>query len=232
MLALKSRFPYAQILPIALLAIAPACGNLARRDMGADARPPWSRDVAPASSWAPDVGSTGPADGPGQSGAGDTQGALDTAADLAISPDVTTIDGPTDNALLEIDTAAPPSPWDAADDLPDPSFSYLCGDGYICLAGCENRCGMHELGRSVCTCNSGLLHCSDCLLTDLARPQVPKVVTTMCAAETETDVLCSRPGDACYLHANWPYPDGCLCWPTPSGLVWGCGPVFGWFTTQ
>jgi hypothetical protein len=91
---------------------------------------------------------------------------------------------------------------------------------------------LHELGRSVCTCNSGLLHCSDCLLTDLARPQVPKVVTTICAAETATDVLCSRPGDACFLHANSPYPDGCLCWPTPSGLVWGCGPVFGWFATQ
>jgi hypothetical protein len=179
---------------------------------------------------APDAGIIDLADRPGQPG--DPQGAIDTSTDLAITPDATTVDSPAEDAQLEADTAEDSSVLDGSEELPDPGLSYLCGDGYFCLAGCENRCGMHDLGRSACTCSSGTLHCSDCLLSDMARPQVPKVVTTICAAETATDVLCSRPGDACYLHANWPYPDGCLCWPTPLGLVWNCGPVFGWFTTQ
>ena len=227
MFTLNVRFHLA--LPITLLVIAPACGSSTGKDAGPDDRPLWGLDVEP--TLAPDAEIPDVTSSPGQSN--DATEASDTATDTTVSPDIVAIDSSIlEDALIATDSAVDYDPLDGGMDLPDPGFSYLCGDGYLCLTSCENRCGLHELGRSTCVCDSGVLHCGDCLLTDLARPQVPEVVTTICAAETTTDGLCSRPGDACYLHANSPYPDGCLCWPTPSGLVWNCGPVFGWFTTM
>jgi hypothetical protein len=72
---------------------------------------------------------------------------------------------------------------------------------------------------------------TECVLSDLARPQVPQFVTAVCGNDIVTDAPCTRVGDACFVHPAWPYPDGCLCWPTDHGLVWGCAPVFGWFTS-
>jgi hypothetical protein len=111
-----------------------------------------------------------------------------------------------------------------------PIQSYQCGDGYVCLTNCENRCGLHELGRSTCLCQNGVLQCNECQLTDLARPQVPTVVSATCAAGTASGSPCAQVSDACFLHPDSPYPDGCLCWPTATGMIWSCAPVFGWFT--
>ena len=216
---LKPHCAFPQPLAIALLAaaIAPACGGSAKSDASAD-RPLWPWDVQPA----PDSGAPDLASDPAQS--------IDAraAADLAISTDAPTLP---DDTLANSDAATDDSLPDGNDDLPDPGISYLCTDGYFCQVSCENRCGLHDLGRSVCTCTASTLHCTDCVLTDLARPQVPQIVSAVCGDGIATDVPCARVGDACFLHPAWPYPDGCLCWPTDHGMVWGCAPVFGWFTS-
>jgi hypothetical protein len=216
------RFPPSllQTLAIAFLvgALAPACGTSTKTDAGAGDRPFWPWDVLPnlaLDAGVPDLASD-------SANPSDALATSDATVDLTVSADVPN---------TAVDAIADDGSPDTNDDLPDPGTSYLCSDGYICLVSCENRCGLHELGRSVCTCTDNALDCTECVLSDLARPQVPQFVTAVCADGIVTDVPCTQVGDACFLHPAWPYPDGCLCWPTDHGLVWGCAPVFGWFTS-
>jgi hypothetical protein len=123
------------------------------------------------------------------------------------------------------DAGLPVEEGDAA-----PVQSYQCGDGYVCLTSCENRCGLHELGRSTCLCRDGVLQCNDCQITALARPQVPEIVSATCAEGVASGTLCSQVSEACFVDPDSPYPVGCLCWPTATGMIWNCAPVFGWFT--
>jgi hypothetical protein len=146
--------------------------------------------------------------------------------DVTLEPDVPTVEEPVDAADPVIEDAGlPVEEGDAA-----PIVSYQCGDGYVCLTSCENRCGLHELGRSTCLCQDGMLQCNDCQITALARPQVPTLVSATCADGVATGSLCPQVGDACFVHPDSSYPDGCLCWPTATGMIWSCAPVFGWFT--
>jgi hypothetical protein len=145
------------------------------------------------------------------------------------------------DVVLELDAVATEQAVDAAEPVIEdaglpveegdaaPVQSYQCGDGYLCLTNCENRCGLHELGRSTCLCKDGVLQCNDCKITDLARAQVPTIVADTCAESVASGRLCAQVGDACFVNPASPYPDGCLCWPTATGLIWNCAPVFGWF---
>jgi hypothetical protein len=211
----KPRPAFPPTIAIALLfgLLAPSCGGSNRTDASVGDRPFWAWDVLPnlpLDAGVPDLAAN----------VDDTLATNDAPA--AMSPDAP------DNSV----DAAPEDdagPMDGGE-FPDPNASYFCAGGYLCLVDCENRCGLHDLGRSVCTCTGTTLHCGDCGLSDLARPQVPQVVSATCADGIATDVSCARVGDACFLHPDWPYPDGCLCWPTDHGLVWGCAPVFDWFS--
>jgi hypothetical protein len=201
-------------IPMLLLAalIAPACGGSTRTDASAADRPFWPWDVEP--SPLPDSSSPDP----------------DGAVVITITNNFTD-DAPEATTVIpsaDEDAAS----FDANDDLPNSDAAYICGDGYTCLANCENPCGLHDLGRSVCNCIAGQLHCSNCQIPQSLRPQIPTVVSATCGDDAASDVLCQQSGDACLLHPDWPYPDGCLCWPTDHGLTWGCAPVFDWFSVS
>lgn len=214
---MKPRPSLPQIFAIAFLigALAPACGTSTKTDASAGDRPFWPWDAQPNPLLDTGV--------PGDSAKSIDALATDATVDLTVNADA-----PNNGIDAIADDGNAP---DANDDLPDPGTSYLCSDGYLCLVSCENRCGLHELGRSVCTCTDNTLDCTECVLSDLARPQVPQFVTAVCRDGIVTDAPCTRVGDACFLHPAWPFPDGCLCWPTDHGLAWGCAPVFGWFTS-
>lgn len=189
---------------VACLSLASGCGSSSARHHPDGSRPTWGWDVSP------------------------DQG-MDQAlprSDVTPEPDAPTVEETMDVAepIIE-DASLPIDDGDAA-----PVQSYQCGDGYVCLTSCENRCGLHELGRSTCVCQNGVLQCSDCQLTALARPQVPEIVSAICADSAISGTPCSQVGEACFSTPDSPYPNGCLCWPTATGMLWNCAPVFDWFT--
>jgi hypothetical protein len=189
-----------------LLSLAVGCGSSSAKHEPDGSRPTWGWDVSSANS--PDEGPVPP------------------SPDANLEPDVPTVEQPVDAAdPVEEDAGIPVDEGDAA-----PVQSYQCGDGYVCLTSCENRCGLHELGRSTCLCKDGVLQCNDCPITTLARPQVPETVSATCADGIVSGAACSQVGDACFVNPDSPYPIGCLCWPTATGMIWSCAPVFGWFT--
>lgn len=199
--------PTTLALALLVLSFCPACGESRARQFS-DARPSPAWDVSP------DVS-------PDKS---ESDLAL-AEPDAALLPDAA-VEEPVDAAVTVLEDAGlPVGEGDAA-----PIQSYQCGDGYVCLTSCENRCGLHELGRSTCLCRDGVLLCDECQLTALARPQVPTVVSATCADGVVSGVSCSQVAEACFLHPDSPFPDGCLCWPTTTGMIWNCAPVFGWFT--
>jgi hypothetical protein len=210
--------------------LAPACGRSNKSDASADGRPSWPWDVQP--NPLPDTSS--PDSSRDTASSTETMPPPDVGEDRAIAADTATSDSPADAApedtAINPDSDEDTGRLDGNDDPSDPGTGDLCANGYSCLTSCENHCGLHNLGRSVCTCISNALHCSDCILSDQARPQVPQVVSVTCADGIATGVACARVGDACFLHPGWPYPDGCLCWSTPLGMVWNCAPVFDWFS--
>ena len=187
-----------------LVSFGPGCGESRTEQSTDGSRPTWGWDVSP--DQAMDQGSPPP--------------------DVTLEPDAPTVEDPVDAAEPTTeDAGVPMEAGDAA-----PVQSYQCGDGYLCLASCENRCGLHELGRSTCLCKEGVLQCDDCQIAALARPEVPEAVSATCGDSVASGTQCTQVGEACFVDPGSPYPDGCLCWPTATGMIWNCAPVFGWFT--
>jgi hypothetical protein len=200
--------PTTLALALLVLSFCPACG---------ESRAGHFSDARPAREWDASLDESSDGEEPDLTFADQ---AVDTESDVAI------VEAPVDAAVtIREDAGLPIEAGDAA-----PIQSYQCGDGYVCLTSCENRCGLHELGRSTCLCQNGVLQCDDCQLTALTRPQVPTVVSATCTDGIASGSPCSHVGDACFLHPDSPYPDGCLCWATTTGMIWGCAPVFGWFS--